>query len=266
MNLPVPVGESNAWKLKNVATCSIVAQIVGDDRMNTVVDLFWGLAQALHYLPSKENPEILVKSMHTFAKLRWATDDFFGENTASIEEEILEFTDGEVSPYILPDEHFDSATDAELSITDTSETGTSGGEPGQHQNRKTRSSTIEQLHTAVRALVSMAKKSLNMHEKGMIMKPAQIRDFRRSIDTLEKRSLPPSEGLTVVTELTVLSTVDGSARRDKMISPLTLPSVATFSFEGNNGFGSAENGLSITFKGLACCFQQLQLREVCPQS
>lgn len=53
-----------------------------------------------------------------------------------------------------------------------------------------------------------------------------------------------------------------------MVSPLTLPSAETFSFENemSNGFGNSENGLSITIKGLAYCFQQVQRRMDCPKS
>ena len=248
LNIEDEVSSGNdVWDFKTAAKQAIIAEIVGDASMETVVSLFDSKALAeFTFSTGKDEKRVLVKTMRPICKM-WMTDDF-GLNQATVEEEVVAYTGGEVS---------DNVSDAGAGDAPSLSALTAG----------TCSPKIIHLRSLLNQLASLATGILDDHGNGELT-PAQVADHRLTIARLLAEALDPapSGALTVVTATTATSSSVGGSSRGDMVSPLTLPNVPrSFSFqEMNNGFGSANNGLSLTKKGLICCLQKLRDRDDCP--
>jgi len=240
---------SDVWDFKTAAKQAIIAEIVGDASMETVVSLFDSKALAeFTFSTGKGEKRVLVKTMRSICNL-WMTDDFGFDklNQATVEEEVVAYTGGEVSG-------------------DVSDAGAGDARSLSVLTAGTCSPETIHLRSLLNQLASLATRILYDHENGELT-PAQVADHRLTIPRLLAEALDPapSGALTVVRETTAASSSVGGSSRGDMVSPLTLPNVLrSFSFqEMNDGFGSANNGLSLTKKGLICCLQKLRDRHDC---
>jgi len=236
---------------KTIAKRMIVALIVGDESMETVVVLCdrKTLAHAKFDNGPKSGNKIFVPKLRTLCQF-FATDDFNrGDSAAHVHEEIAHFTGGTVVDYdTLAAAAAASAASAEPSISVANSIAEDAG---------TNDSVVD-LDTHFK-IVAALRSFVDAHERGAMLTADEVAQAKRLL-------VAAPTSFTVVTKQTVDTSSTATSNRGDVVSPLTLPGGPEhFSFhESNNGFGDAVNGLSLTKKGLIYFLQQLRNRDDCP--